>query len=139
MAKKHSQETRKRLSEAAKRHYDKHPETRMQISHTLRGKRKKPNKQETRVLNFLNRKYPNCWCWNGGWLTFEGKIPDFIHEPSKLKIIEFFGNYWHKLEEEEEKIKFYAKFGYKAFIIWETELENASGMVERLDKFMQEE
>ena len=54
------------------------------------------------------------------------------------KLIEFFGSFWHskkwtdrtKRQEEERRIKHFAKYGYKTLIIWEHELKNL-GRIEK--------
>ena len=58
------------------------------------------------------------------WIN--GKNPDFINTSGEKKIIELFGNYWHKPEDENTLTDHYGKYGFKTLIIWEDELKNLS-------------
>lgn len=59
-----------------------------------------------------------------------GKNPDFINEDKKM-IIELFGDYWHgkdftgieNYKHELDRVNHYKKFGYKALVVWEYELD----------------
>lgn len=64
------------------------------------------------------------------WLkTKKGnRNPDFIIEDQKM-IIELFGDYWHKGENPEDKIKEYNDVGYKCLILWESEIYNKTEKV----------
>ena len=44
-------------------------------------------------------------------------------------IIELFGDYWHKGENPEDKIKEYNDVGYKCLILWESEIYNKTEKV----------
>ena len=63
-----------------------------------------------------------------------GKCPDFIHSGGKNKLIEFFGERWHRPEEEFTKTEFFAKSGYEVLIIWQKELsiKNRANLFKRL-------
>jgi len=61
-----------------------------------------PNKQEKRVQEILIELGTSYIFVGDGKKYVGGRIPDFIDEDKK-KIIEFFGSYWHK--EEDEAIK----------------------------------
>ena len=51
-----------------------------------------------------------------------GKAPDFVHSEGKLKIIELFGERWHRPEEEGERVEEFARSGYQVLVIWQKEL-----------------
>ena len=65
------------------------------------------------------------------------KNPDFIVRPVKetKKVIEIFGRYWHKAEEEAELTERYAEVGYKCLVIWEEEVYNGT-YHEKLEQFL---
>lgn len=52
--------------------------------------------------------------------------PDFMVEGQKTGI-ELFGDYWHKGENPQDKIKEYNDVGYKCLIFWESEVYNNTG------------
>ncbi|MEK6861487.1 MAG: hypothetical protein AABY07_05945 [Nanoarchaeota archaeon] len=51
------------------------------------------------------------------------KNPDFVNIKSK-KLIELFGDYWHKGDNGRKRMKYFAKHGYRTLIIWEHELKD---------------
>lgn len=56
--------------------------------------------------------------------------PDFVIE-GQNKIIELFGNYWHKDDDPDKKIREYAKAGWKCIVFWENEVHNESERVQK--------
>ena len=61
--------------------------------------------------------------------TSFGKIihrcPDFIIHPIKdRKVIEVFGDYWHRNDKEKDIKREYAMYDYKVLIIWEHQLKD---------------
>jgi len=54
------------------------------------------------------------------------KNPDFLIKNQSNKVIEVFGDYWHKDDDPEELIEKYNKIGMQAFVIWEKEIKNSS-------------
>lgn len=95
----------------------------------------KPNKKE-RILNCLLKKlFNNEYKYTGDFKKIiERKSPDFVSE-SKQKIIELFGNYWHKKCEEKRRINLFKKYGYETIIVWENELENIEKLKKKLVNF----
>ena len=61
-------------------------------------------------------------------LTFE----DFH---GQKKIIELFGDYWHKDEDPSKRINIFAKYGYSTLVVWEKELADSNSLIERLREF----
>lgn len=82
---------------------------------------KRPTAPEAKMIGIIdNFNLPYKYVGNG--YTFIGaKCPDFINFRSK-EIIEVFGDYWHRKEEERERINHFAKYGYSTLVIWEHEL-----------------
>ena len=77
-------------------------------------RRTKPNKLERLLIRHLNKWFPNEWKYVGNfefWLG--GKNPDFLNINGQKKLIEFFGEYWHKKEEEPSRIKHFKKYGFQ--------------------------
>ena len=64
--------------------------------------------------------------------------PDFIVDGQK-KVIEIFGDYWHKGENPEDKIKEYGDVGYKCLVFWESEVYNKTiEVLEKVNNFLKE-
>ena len=68
----------------------------------------------------------------------EGKNPDFVNVNGHKKVIELFGDYWHRLEgkeTEKERISHFKKFGFDCLVIWETELKNINNVTDKIMEF----
>jgi very-short-patch-repair endonuclease len=86
--------------------------------------RKSPNKIEKEFMVFLNKNWPNQYKFTGNKYNFVlNKKPDFTHVSEK-KIIEIFGDYWHKGDNPQDYIDYYKAFGYNCLIFWEHEINN---------------
>jgi len=103
-----------------------------------------PNKPEKKLNKRLNHMFPNEYKFVGDGTTFiGGKCPDFININGQKKIIEMNGNYWHgkertgrtKKQEENQRIKHFAKYGFKTLIIWQNELKNIKQLKKKLIEF----
>jgi len=40
------------------------------------------------------------------------------------KLIELYGDYWHKGQNPQKRINYFKKYGFKTLIIWEKEYKN---------------
>jgi len=83
--------------------------------------RTEPNNAEMTlfgIMNYLGLSYR--YTGNGSFI-FMGMAPDFVHT-TKRKIIELYGERWHAPEEEEERIKLFARSDYQTLIVWQKEL-----------------
>ena len=49
--------------------------------------------------------------------------PDFLSTNGQRKVIEVFGDYWHKGEDPQGRIDAFAKLGFKCLVIWEHETD----------------
>ncbi len=79
-----------------------------------------PNKLEKYVLSLVE---PYGYEFvGGGSLWIGGKNPDFVNYEAN-KLIEVFGNYWHKPEEEQERVNHFAKYGWRCEVVWESEIK----------------
>lgn len=96
----------------------------------------KPNKSEAAILNLLNLLYPDEWKYTGDFsFMINGKCPDFVNCNGQKKIIELFGDYWHRGQNPEDRAAIFAPFGYKTLIIWEGELKNPQSIILKIRKF----
>lgn len=150
---KPTEETRRKLSDSHKGH-TRSLEERQKQSQSFRKALAegrvlfhKPNKAELRLESILNKHFRGQWSFVGdGSVPIGGLFPDFIHRNGRNLIIELFGDYWHgrtpryKVTEfrqtEHGKRIIYARYGYALLVIWESELENETGVVNRVREFV---
>lgn len=96
---------------------------------------KKPNKTEQFLIDLLNENNLPYRYVGNGQVIIQRKCPDFINCDGQKKIIELFGNYWHKPKEEFERKKLFSQYGFKTLIIWEHELKDKPKVLEKIIKF----
>ena len=73
---------------------------------------------------FLGEEAPNEWRYVGdGSVWIAGKNPDFIHKVER-RVIELFGSYWHKKEEEKERVSHFEKYGFECIIVWDKQFKD---------------
>lgn len=105
----------------------------------------KPNKLEILIDNLLVNELNLNYIYVGDYRFWVGrKNPDFINKETK-KIIEVFGEYWHSKkfrkvektnqEHEQDRIKYFEKYGYKSLIIWDYELKNLTNLIKKILEF----
>ena len=65
-----------------------------------------------------------------------GRCPDFVHLHTR-KIIELYGERWHRPEEEQERIDLFARSDYQVLVVWAKELSprNRKNLYARLIEF----
>jgi len=96
----------------------------------------KPNKVELAVYQLLEDVCPNQYEYTGdGGIIIGGKCPDFTNVNGQKRVIELFGDYWHKEENPQVKIDKYAEFGFDCLVIWEHELKNCNNVMVRIRDF----
>lgn len=84
----------------------------------------KPNKPEQFLIKLLNKLFPNEYKYIGNYQFFlGGKNPDFMNMNGQKKLIELYGDYWHKKESEQIRIDHFKKYGFDTLVIWENELK----------------
>lgn len=82
-----------------------------------------PNKLETFLLAIINEACPNSYRYSGdGTFMVGGMNPDYVHYGDEQKVIEAFGEYWHRGQNPEHRIQAFAKHGYKCLVLWEQEV-----------------
>ncbi len=100
----------------------------------------KPNKSEEVIINLITEnnlpfKYVGDYSY---WV--DKFNPDFISTDGSKKIIEFNGNYWHKMKEHVErdkrKLETYMRLGYQLLVIWGHELKNLNEVLNKIQSFV---
>ena len=91
----------------------------------LRGNGAAPNRLET-LFNELtppNVRYVGDGTWWRKLPNGKHKNPDF-KVTGENKVIELFGDYWHRNDDPQELIKLYAGIGISCLVLWETDIKN---------------
>lgn len=101
--------------------------------------RRTPNKEESFLIAFFNYHNIPYTFVGDGKVIIEGRNPDFINSNGEKKIIEFFGEHWHKEEDQEIKRKIYARYGFNLLVIWGKELRNEEKLLEKIFNFNEKE
>ena len=70
-----------------------------------------------------------------GEVFIAGKVPDWININGKKQLIELFGSYWHKPEDEEIRITHFKQFGFDTLVIWDKELKNREQLIDKIKSF----
>jgi hypothetical protein len=108
------------------------------VQKVLSGGKKSPNKPERTLLQILEDLYPGEWRFVGdGRIIIDGRCPDFINCNGQKKIIELFGDYWHRHDDPLARIERFKAFGYDTLIIWERELKSLGPLLSKLQSFNQ--
>jgi len=106
------------------------------------GMKLNPNKPEKLLNKLLQKLFSKEYKYVGdGKILFCGFNPDFININGQKKIIEMYGDYWHKKPEVKERDRrrqiAYKQYGYKTLIVWEKELQNKEILIGKLTKFQE--
>jgi|GEM_PF-1634708 len=95
-----------------------------------------PNQAELKLNVMLQNLFPDEWKFVGDFKTWlGGKNPDFMNVNGQKKLIELFGNYWHKDDDPQDRINHFSQYGFKTLVVWESELEDMNLLGERLQEF----
>jgi G:T-mismatch repair DNA endonuclease (very short patch repair protein) len=96
----------------------------------------KPNKAEQNLYQLLQGIFPNEYKFVGdGSVIIGGKCPDFIGVNSQKKLIELYGDYWHRNDDEGNRIFYFRLLGYETLIVWEYELKDLEKLRQRILDF----
>lgn len=101
--------------------------------------KRKPNESETKLLDILDSLCPTEFRYNGDMsqgLILGRKIPDYINVNGKKKLIELFGNYWHKGQNPERLKRHYAKYGFECLVVWESELKDERSLKQKITNYI---
>jgi hypothetical protein len=96
----------------------------------------KPNKPESLLIKLLDKLYPGQWKYTGDFsFVIDGKSPDFVNCNGQKKIIELFGDYWHRGENPDDRAAIFSPYGYETLVIWEHELKSIGSVTGKIRKF----
>lgn len=141
---KFNDETKEKLRKASKKNW-KDPKCREKtIRAIIKASHVKPNKAELKLNNILQEFLPGQYALNvkAEIMLLGGKIPDFVNVNGEKKIIELYGDYYHRNEKLNsdgdggaQRKNIFAKFGFATLIIWEHELKEEKILVRKIRKF----
>ena len=132
LGKHQDDEIKSRLSSIAKERWKNDEYVKMQIKSRLVGK----NKAEAKLETILGSVSPGQWKFVGnGDVVIAGKCPDFININGQKKIIELFGDYWHKGQKESDRAACFSPYGYDTLVIWERELKDIEQVKNKIIDF----
>jgi hypothetical protein len=96
----------------------------------------KPNKKEEKLLDILTELFPGEWKFTGDFgVVISGKSPDFTNINGQKKLIELFGDYWHKGQNPQDRIDIFKPFGYDTLVVWEKELKDVQSLKMKIQDF----
>jgi len=109
------------------------------VDKQMKSRRISPNKPESILLGLLNKLYPDEWKYTGD-LSFmiDGKCPDFTNVNGQKKLIELFGDYWHRGQNPQDRIDVFKPFGWNTLVIWESELKEIENVEYKIISFVEE-
>jgi len=138
IGKHHSEKVKKAIGKASKERW-RNPEYKQRVvTNTLKGNIIKPNRIEKKLDEILQLEFPNEYHYVGdGMLIIGGKCPDFVDCNGKKRVIELFGDYWHKGDNPQDRIDFFRQYGYDCLVIWEHELSEVENLTEKILEFQE--
>jgi very-short-patch-repair endonuclease len=105
------------------------------VAKSFKAFRVKPTKPEIFLTNLLQEILPNEYRYVGdGQFVLAGKCPDFMNINGQKKLIELFGDYWHRGQNPQDRIDIFKEHGFDTLIIWQSELED-NNLKERIIEF----
>jgi G:T-mismatch repair DNA endonuclease (very short patch repair protein) len=95
-----------------------------------------PTKLEVKVQKLLDKLCPTIFEYTGDFgFCIDGLWPDFTSKEYKL-VIEAFGSYWHKSEDELKKMTHYKNSGYRCLILWDYEVYRKNLAEQKIKDFV---
>lgn len=91
-----------------------------------------PNCKEQFLGLLLGKDYKYV---GNGDVIIGGKNPDFINVNGQKKVIELYGDYWHRGQNPQDRIDHFKKYGFDCLIIWEKELKDVVQVNEKIVNF----
>ncbi len=101
-----------------------------------------PNKKELLLASILHELDLPYEFVGDGKLIIDGRNPDFTNVDGQKKLIELYGEHFHREEKAENggdegkaRKDFFQRYGYQTLIVWERELENKETLIKKLIEF----
>lgn len=134
--KRHNETTKRKLSKKAKERWL-DPEF---ITCYMQARHIKPNKTELAFDAWLQEVLPGEYKYVGdGQFILGGRCPDWLNINGQKKLVELFGDYWHRGENPQDKIDHYKRYGFDTLVIWENELKDKAKLLQIINDFNNKE
>ena len=124
--------------ERARKAQMKNWENKEYVEKLMKSLRRRPNEAEKRLRQLLNSILPHEYVYNGDFsagISINRKIPDFVNVNGQKKVIELYGDFWHKDDNPQDRIDLFKKYGYDCLVIWGSEMEDEKKVVNRVLEF----
>jgi hypothetical protein len=110
------------------------------VKSMIKGLHRKPNKKELSLFNEISTLYPNNYSLNthAEIMVLGGKVPDIVNINGEKKLIELYGDYWHKDDNPNDRISYFKQFGWSCLIVWENELKDKEELRRKIVNFHNE-
>jgi very-short-patch-repair endonuclease len=133
----HTEATKQKMGEMVRARYDDPEYSARWHAAVHKGLRVRPTLPERLTGMLLDEMGLAGWQYVGdGRLLIGGRAPDFANTDGRSKLIEVYGDYWHRGEDPSERIGFFAQFGFETLVIWEREIhEDPEAVAMRLAAF----
>lgn len=142
-------EMREQKKKAARRAWRNPEIAARQIAAMWLASQRRPNKAEEYLTRILESLYPSEYKFVGdGSIIIDRLNPDFINVNGQKKIIELFGERFHRpgginktipvRRTAHGRCEAFAKFGYRTLIVWWKELRNEAKLIEKIRIFHQQ-
>ena len=127
------EETKRKISQSLKGHVV----TEETLKKIMTSSNAKPNKQELKLFDYIETLFPNQYRLNvrGDILILGGKIPDIVNINGRKKLIELYGDYWHKGDDPQKRIDYFRQLGWDTLVIWGREINGKDLLKAKLLKF----
>jgi len=101
----------------------------------MKARKTRPNQKELWLEEFiLQLGLPYKYVGDGEFIL-GGKCPDYVNTNGQKKIIELFGNYWHRNENPQERKDIFSQYGFETLVIWESQLTHTNSLKELILSF----
>ena len=95
-----------------------------------------PNQKEVLLASILQKIVPGEYKYVGnGSLIIGGRCPDFMNVNGKKKLVELYGDHWHRGDNPQDRIDFFRQFGFDTLVIWEHELKDFDNLSQKIIVF----
>lgn len=87
---------------------------------------RRPTGTEQVLINVITEyNLPYKYVGTGEFLL-DGKNPDFMNINGQKKLIEVFGEFWHKKEDEQIRKDFFRQYGFDTLVLWHKDIMSKS-------------
>jgi len=105
------------------------------VSKQMRSRGSSPNQKELWLEGFIKGlSLPYSYVGDGQFIL-GGKCPDYLNTNGQKKLIELFGDYWHRNDNPQNRIDYFAQYGFQTLVIWEHCLQDEEILAQKLMTF----